>query len=168
MREQIRITVPGALRAEIDAIRERFNPELVPHNPAHATIVYHDELGDPALLRERLAAAVAAAEPFELEIGGARRFRGAQGAYLAVTDPTGAVERLRRALLAPPGAPRTRLMLHVTLLHPAFGHRLEEAWPAFEPLRFDRRFRVESLELMTGSREGISTSSHPFGARAAG
>jgi hypothetical protein len=163
LREQIRITVPGALRAEIDAIRERFNPELVPHNPAHATIVYHDELADPLLLRERLAAAVVGAEPFELEIGGARRFRGAQGAYLAVTDPSGAVEKLRSAILAPPSTPRTRLVLHVTLLHPRFGHRLDEAWPAFEPLRFDRRFRVESLELMSGSREGLTTSSHPFG-----
>ncbi|HVH07467.1 MAG TPA: 2'-5' RNA ligase family protein [Myxococcota bacterium] len=162
MREQIRITVPGGLRAEIDAIRERFNPELVRNNPAHATIVYHDELADPALLRERLAAAVAETEPFELEVGGARRFRQATGAYLAVTDPTGAVERLRRAILAPPSTPRTRLMLHVTLLHPAFGHRLEEAWPAFAPLRFDRRFRVDVLDLMSGSREGLSTSSHPF------
>jgi 2'-5' RNA ligase len=163
-REQIRITVPGALRAEIDAIRARFNPELVPHNPAHATIVYHDELADPALLRERLAEAVARTAPFELEIGGARRFRGAEGAYLAVTDPSGAVEKLRRAILAPPSTPRTRLVLHVTLLHPRFGHRLEEAWPAFEPLRFDRRFRVESLELMSGSREGLTTSSHSFAA----
>jgi 2'-5' RNA ligase len=162
-REQIRITVPGALRAEIDAIRERINPELVPSNPAHATIVYHDEIADPVLLRERVAAAAAALDPFELEIGGVLRFRPpAQGAYLAVADASGAVERLRSAILAPPSTPRKRVALHVTLLHPAFGSRLESAWPELEPLRFDRRFRVASLELISGDRKSLSFESFPL------
>jgi hypothetical protein len=163
VREQIRITLPGALRAEVDAIRERINPELVRRNPAHATIVYHDELADPGLLRERVAAAAADLDPFELELGATRRFRPpAIGAYLSVTDATGAVEKLRRAILAPPSTPRRSLTLHVTLLHPAFGGRLEEAWPELEALRFDRRFRVASLDLISGDREGLAFASYPL------
>ena len=77
----------------------------------------------------------AATPPFELVLEGARQFRApAPGAYLAVSDPGCAVERLRRAVLAPPFAPRKRLVLHVTLLHPAFSERLPSAWPELEPL----------------------------------
>jgi hypothetical protein len=163
VREQIRITLPGALRAEVDAIRERVNPEMVPQNPAHATIVYHDEIDDPALLRERVAAAAAAVDPFDLELGAACRFRPpAQGAYLSVVDASGAVATLRRAILAPPSTPRRHLKLHVTLLHPRFGSRLEHVWPELEPLCFERRFRVASLELISGNREGLAFSSYPL------
>jgi 2'-5' RNA ligase len=163
LREQIRITVPDALGAEVDAIRERINPELVRGNPAHATIVYHDELDDPGLLRERVAAAAAAQGPFDLELGAAQRFRPpALGAYLGVTDAAGIVARLREAILAPPATPRRRFMPHVTLLHPAFGSRLEAAWPGLEPLRFDRRFRVASIELISGNRETLTISSWPL------
>ncbi len=164
IREQVRITLPGALRGEVDAIRARWNPELVPRNPAHATVIYHDEAQEPALLRLRLALAVAALEPFELVLEGARRFRTpAQGAYLALSDPSGAVARLRRAVLGPPFTPRARLTLHVTLLHPAFGARLAEAWPDLEPLRFGRRFRVDGLDLMSGNRERLTYAPYPLG-----
>jgi len=163
LREQVRITLPRAVGAEVDALRERFNPELVPGNPAHATIVYHDEIDDLALLRERVAAAAAALGPFELELGAARCFQPpARGAYLAVCDASSVVQTLRRVILAPPSTPRTRLALHVTLLHPAFGRRLEEAWPELESLRFERRFRVTSLELISGNRDAITIASYPL------
>lgn len=164
LREQVRITLPGALREEVDAIRGRWNASLVPGNPAHATIVYHDEADDPVLLRKRLAEAAARIAPFELEIGAARRFRApAVGVYLAASDPSGTVDRLRSAVLAPPFTPRRRLTLHVTLLHPAFGSRLDAAWPELEPLRLDRRFVVEGLELLSGNRHHLGITPFPFG-----
>lgn len=169
VREQVRITLPGALREEVDAIRARWNPELVPGNPAHATVVYHDEAEHPALLRERLAAAVAELAPFELVLGSAQRFRPpAEGVYLAVSDPAGAVERLRRAVLAPPFTPRARLVLHVTLIHPAFGERAGAAWPELAALRFGCRFPVEGLELISGDRRGLETTGFPLRISAAG
>jgi 2'-5' RNA ligase len=163
VREQVRITLPGALREEVDRIRERWNPERAARNPAHATVVYHDEAPDPALLRARLAEAAAGLGPFELVLGGARRFRPpARGAYLAVADPSGAVERLRRAVLAPPFTPRGRLTLHVTLIHPDFGERAEAAWPELLALRFERSFRVERFELISGNRQGVETLRYPL------
>jgi 2'-5' RNA ligase len=163
-REQVRITLTGALRDEVDSIRRRWTPELVPRNPAHATVIYHDEADDPALLRERLAAAAASIEPFELVLEGARRFRApALGAYLAVSDPGDAVERLRGSVLAPPFAPRKRVTLHVTLVHPAFSDRLPQAWPELEPLQFGRPFRVDRVELISGDRAGVSVTSFALG-----
>jgi len=162
-REQVRATLPGALRHEIDAIRTRWNPELVPGNPAHATLVYHDEATHPARLRERLHEVVASCGPFELEIGGVRRFRMPPGGvYLQVADPSGAVEHIRRRVLEPPFTPRRYFALHVTLLHPRFAERLEAAWRELEPLRVDRRFRVEGLDLLSGGRDGLSYASFPF------
>jgi hypothetical protein len=72
------------------------------------------------------------------------------------------VARLREAILAPPSNPRRRFRPHVTLLHPAFGSRLEAVWPELEPLRFDRSFRVASLELISGNREALTLSSWPL------
>lgn len=157
VREQVRVTLPGGLRDQIDAIRSRWNPELVPGNPAHATVVYHDEAAHPARLRERLREVVASCGPFELAIGGARQFRMPPGGvYLEVFDPSGAVERIRRSVLEPPFTPRRHFALHVTLLHPRFAERLDAAWRELEPLRIDRRFRVEGLDLISGGSDGVS------------
>jgi hypothetical protein len=163
LREQVRITLPVGLREEVDAIRARWNPELVAGNPAHATVIYHDEATEPGLLRERLAAAAADLAPFEVVLGGARRFRTpAEGAYVELSDPTGAVARLRRAVLGPPFTPRGGLTLHVTLLHPRFGERLPAAWPELEALRFGRAFRVDGLDLLSGSRAGLRYEAYPL------
>jgi hypothetical protein len=54
VRVQARVTLPEALRARIDAVRMRWNPEVAAGNPAHFTIIYHDEAPDPAVLRARL------------------------------------------------------------------------------------------------------------------
>lgn len=158
--------MPDPLREEVDAIRRRFTPELVVGNPAHATLVYHDEADDPSLLRERLAEATAAELPFELVLEGVRRFRApAVGAYLSVRDPSGTVDRLRGRLLAPPFVPRRRLTLHVTLVHPAFAERLPAAWSWLSTLHFGRSFRVEALDLMSGDRSGVRFHSFALGAR---
>jgi hypothetical protein len=98
---------------------------------------------------------------------GVRRFRApAVGAYLAVSDPSGAVERLRGRLLAPPFVPRRRLTLHVTLVHPRYAERLPAAWPALATLHFGRSFRVETLDLMSGDRSGVRFHSFALGAGA--
>jgi 2'-5' RNA ligase len=163
VREQVRVTLPGALRDEVDAIRARWNPELVSGNPAHATVVYHDEATHPARLRERLHELVTGCGAFELEIGGSRRFRlPPGGVYLEVSDPSGAVDRIRRKVLEPPFAPRRHFALHVTLLHPRFASRLDAAWRELAALRLDRRFRVDGLDLMSGGRDGVSFAAFPF------
>jgi 2'-5' RNA ligase len=158
VRVQARITLPEALRAPIDALRMRWNPEAATDNPAHATLVYHDEATDPELLRARLEAVCETTAPFRVELGGAAEFRHpARGAFLKLADPSDAVRSLRRRLLAPPFEARTRFGLHVTLLHPAQGERLAEAWPAFAALERPGAFVVESIELIGGAGRAIET-----------
>jgi hypothetical protein len=158
LRVQARITLPEDARRIVDAARLRWNPELATGNPAHVTVVYHDEVPDPGALRERLADASRAIGAFDLVVGAPQRFAAPlRGAFLAVSDPAGAVERLRARVLVPPFAARARFGLHVTLLHPAQGERLAAAWPAFAALEPPGAFRVRAIELITGSGAATGT-----------
>jgi 2'-5' RNA ligase len=149
MKFQVRITLPADLRAPIDAVREKWNPERAAGNPAHATIAYHDEAPDLERLAARLEQAAAQTAPFFLELGPPARFADPiGGAYLTLTDPTGAVRSLRQRLLAPPFAPRSRFGLHVTLLHPDQGERIEQAWPELARISHSGAFRVTALQLV--------------------
>lgn len=151
MRIQARITLPAPLRDPIDALRMRWNPEVATGNPAHLTIVYHDEAPDEDLLQARLAAACRVATPFRLVLGGVERFAEPDaGAFLAVSDPEGGVARLRCAVLVPPFTARARFGLHVTLLHPAHGHRLEDAWPALSELGGAAEFVADRVDVIAG------------------
>ena len=158
MRVQVRITLPEALRAPIDALRMRWNPEVAAGNPAHATLIYHDEAPDPELLQLRLEAACEITAPFRVELGRAAEFRHpAAGAFLKLADPTEAVRSLRRQVLEAPFQARARFGLHVTLLHPAQGARLAEAWPTFAAIESPGPFLVESIDLIAGAGREILT-----------
>lgn len=146
---QARITLPPDARRAIDQLRARWNPERAAGNPAHVTVAYDDEAPEAALLIERVRAAAARTAPFRLELGAAARFPPpSPGAFLAVTDPTGAVEAIRQVLLAPPFARRERFGLHVTLLHPDQGMRLEAAWPDVTRLSPPGAFLVTQLDVV--------------------
>lgn len=157
-RVQARITLPDAARRALDAARMRWNPEVATGNPAHLTVVYHDEAPDVPLLRERLAEAVREVEPFELVVGAPHRFSPpAAGAFLAVSDPSGGVARLRERVLRPPFRARERFGLHVTLLHPAQGERLAAAWPELSALASPGAFAVRVIELISGAGPATAT-----------
>jgi 2'-5' RNA ligase len=158
VRVQARITLPEALRAPIEALRMRWNPEVATGNPAHATLVYHDEATDAELLRSRLETACETLAPFRVELGPATEFRHpARGAFLKLADPSGAVRVLRQRILGPPFRARERFGLHVTLLHPAQGDRLAEAWPSFASFQGPGAFLVESIDLIGGAGRAIQT-----------
>jgi len=156
VRVQARITLPPHIRRGIDSLRAKWNPERAAGNPAHLTIVYHDEAPDLRLLAERLRLAAAEVAPFRLVIGSAARFpEPVRGAYLAVEDPTSTVGAVRDILLAPPFTRRSRFGLHVTLLHPDQGDRLEDAWPELSPLTDAGSFEVSELQLVGPANETL-------------
>lgn len=149
MKIQARITLPTKVRQEIDRLRLTWNPERAAGNAAHVTVTYHDEAPDADLLAERLRFAAAQTSPFRLIIGEAAKFpKPASGAFLSVADPTGGVASIRKTVLAPPFACRQRFGLHITLLHPDQGERLQTAWPAFVGLATVGSFEVEELEMI--------------------
>ena len=150
-RVQLRITLPAALRATIDDARLRWTPEIATNNPAHLTLIYHDEAPDVARLSARLAHACTEQRPFVLQLGAVRQFAPPDaGAFLEVADPQGGVRRLRELVLAPPFTSRSRFGLHVTVLHPAYGARLAEAWPSLLQLAHAGTFTADRVELIAG------------------
>jgi 2'-5' RNA ligase len=154
VRIQARIELSADLRAGIDPLRERWNPERARGNPAHVTLVYHDEAPSRELLQGRLRAAASRRPPFELRVGPPRRFEPpVQGAFLEVTDPEAVVGRLRAEVLTAPFRPRRRFGLHVTLLHPDQGRRIEAAWPQLSRLPPPGAMRVREILLVGPANE---------------
>lgn len=152
MRARARITLPASLGHGIDAVRLRWNPEVATGNPAHVTAVYDDEAPDLSTLQDRLAEVCRSLSPFELSVGRAWPFPSpAGGVFLEVADPDGGVERIRHFVLRPPFRARSHFGLHVTLLHPDQGERMEAAWPSLADLRAPGTFTVRSIDLVSGS-----------------
>jgi hypothetical protein len=101
------------------------------------------------LLVERVRRAATQIRRFRLAVGAAARFPPpVVGAFLPVADLTGGVATIRDVLLAPPFTRRGRFGLHVTLLHPDQGVRLEAAWPAFAGLPPVGEFAVTELQVV--------------------
>ena len=148
-RVQARIELSPSLRAAVEPYRRRWNPERAAGNPAHVTVVYHDEAPSSALLRQRLAAVAGTLGAFEIVVGAPRPFAApVDGVLLEVGDPSGAIARLREQLLSPPFRPRARYGPHVTLLHPEQGHRMREAWPELSRAPAPGPMRVTELVLV--------------------
>jgi 2'-5' RNA ligase len=146
---QARIVLPPELGQEIDRVRIAWNPERATGNPAHITVAYHDEAPDASLLIERVRQAASQVPRFRLVVGAVTRFLPPVcGAFLTVADPTGQVDAVRNAILSPPFCQRKRFGLHVTLLHPDQGERLEAAWPSLLELPTSGEFEVAEIEVV--------------------
>jgi hypothetical protein len=154
-RIQVRIVPPITVRASIEAMRMKWNPERAKISPAHITIAYHDEATDVGLVVERLRSIAKGTPAFELVLGRVSRFvQPIRGAYVEVDDPTDSVAAVRRSLLAHPFATRNRFGLHMTVLHPDQGERLEDAWPELASHSGGGRFMVTQFEVI-GSHDQL-------------
>jgi hypothetical protein len=157
-RVQLRATLPDRLLKILDPVRLRWDPRRARGNPAHATIVYHDEVQSAAEMTARVRAASVACAPFTLVLGRAERFTlPDRGAYLRVDDPGNAVAAFRARALGPPSSPRTRYGLHVTLLHPASGERLDDAWDELAAIASLGPFEVRELQMVNEHNAVLAT-----------
>jgi 2'-5' RNA ligase len=154
---KIQARIPEEMQRKVNPIREKWNPERAAGNPAHVTILYHDEAPDVAILEKRLRAAVLDLAPFVLVVGTPERFREpARGVFLRVSDPTDAISSIRQSVLRPPFVPRPGFGLHVTILHPAQGTRLEDAWHDIAGIPRPGAFDVSSLQLVGSSNDTMA------------
>lgn len=161
-RTQVRITIPEPLRAAIEPVRMKWNPEKAAGNPLHVTIIYHDEAPDLDLLLTRLGTAITDLHPFAIDLGPARRFPPPdQGAFLSVTDPSGSVATLRQRVLTPPFTTRSRFGLHATILHPSRGDRLAAAWPEIAAIPPLGRTLITQLHVIDDHNHVITTFTLP-------
>ena len=158
VREQVRITLPEQLRQRVEPIRRQWDPDRAAHNPAHVTVIYHDEADDPGLLRARLRTVTESWPRFALRLGAARVFGvPSRGIYLETDDCEQGTRRPRDAVLGPPFRPRGDFVSHVTLLHPERGARGDEAWQRLCDWRIDASFAVEAFEIIQGEKGAART-----------
>jgi mutator protein MutT len=131
-RHHLTLLVPdGAVRARVEPWRTRWDPRMAARVPAHVSLVYPEEVTDFDLLLRRAEAATGGFASFPLDARGVAQADSEEGVgvFVGVTDRTGAIERLRDELLAPPfrslGFP-----LHVTIVHPRTSDRGDAAFAA--------------------------------------
>lgn len=160
VRFQARITLPQAMREKIDPLRLQWNPQQAQGNPAHITIIYHDEAPDLNLLLDRLKEFTSACKPFPIELGAAQQFPAPDcGAFLSVTDSTQSIQALRQNVLAAPFTQRSRFGLHTTMLHPKHGEHLRTAWPAICSLPSLGQFVANEVQVVDYRNETVAVFS---------
>ncbi len=113
--------------------------------PLHLTLAYPEEMVDEPLAVERLVDAARHVGPFDVELGEVWSDDGGRGGvFVAVGDPSGALEELRDAVLLPPmrwsGWP-----FHVTVAHPRTSPDPVACASALLGSRVDGRLRVDAV-----------------------
>ncbi len=68
-RHHVTAFVDPAVSEPVEELRRRWDPQMARQIAAHVTVVYPEEIPDPASLEERAAAAAATTTPFDLESG---------------------------------------------------------------------------------------------------
>jgi len=108
---------------------------------AHVTVVYPEEIPDPASLQQRAAAAAAATAPFDLHTGPAF-YHGSpsRGVFLQVHDPDGGLRAFRAAVVPPSNA--ISFTPHITIVHPRTSTLGEQAWAELAACRLSIQFTV--------------------------
>ena len=154
-RRAVVLFVPQPVAAVIDDVRRRWDPVMLGRIDAHVTLVHdivHDIVDVDAADR-CVQEAAAATAPFEVTLTTARCWsRAANGVYLDIDDPTGAIEALHAQLsaLESPAWARAGFHPHVTLVH---GRTVdpdlaEPAWSALCDATFGWTVRLSTLDVI--------------------
>jgi 2'-5' RNA ligase len=154
-RRAVVLFVPQPVAGLIDDIRQRWDPVMLGRIDAHVTLV-HDIVLDAVDVdaAEPLVQEVAAEiGPFDVTLTTARCWtRAANGVYLDVDDPTGAIEALhdRLSALESPAWARAGFRPHATLVH---GRTVdpdlsEPAWAALCDAPFGWTVRLGTLDVI--------------------
>lgn len=134
--------------AEIETLRQQFNPRQAELIPAHVTLCREDEVADWDLLRKRASGLC----PFELRLEFGQAVRSGDLVYLPVVNGEAEFQKLRGDLLG--HRPRNHEP-HITVIHPRNGRctdrDFEEIHRRASPfVHVFRRIRV--IEQTSGGR----------------
>jgi 2'-5' RNA ligase len=145
-RHHVTAFVDLAVSEPVEELRRRWDPQMARQIAAHVTVVYPEEIPDPASLEEQAAAAAAATAPFDLETG-STFYDGSPsgGVFLQVHDLDGGL-RAFRAAAVPPG--RTiSFPPHITIVHPRTSGLGEQAWAELAACSLSIRFTVTCVAI---------------------
>jgi 2'-5' RNA ligase len=140
-RHHVTAFLTGTATTEVERLRRKWDPEMARQIAAHVTLVYPEEVADPAELAALAASVAADLAPFRLRFGAAIHTGSpADGVFLRVDDVDGgiaafraAVARRKRAIDFPP---------HITIVHPRTSALGAEAWAEVAKVRIDAQCTV--------------------------
>ena len=143
-RRQLTAFLPAPDADSVNVVRARWDPETAARISAHITVV-HD------LRREHLErlGAVMSSDAIAVRLGDARCWGEPEGGIsVTVTDPVGALARVRRVLGV---VDRVGLAYepHVTLIHPATALDVDAAWDAVRSMTFDVPLTIDTLHVIS-------------------
>ena len=130
----------------IEELRRAWDPDMARQIAAHVTLIYPEEIPDPAELTARTARAAASTAPFTIAIGSPFYAGSAgEGVFFHVSDPGDGIGRFRA--IAVPDARVTGFPPHVTIVHPRTSRRGEQAWAELATMQLDARFVITRVTI---------------------
>ncbi|HEX4493493.1 MAG TPA: NUDIX domain-containing protein [Acidimicrobiia bacterium] len=134
------------VRADVEAVRRRWDPVMAAQIAAHVSVAYPSGGGDVDDLTARVAEVAPRHAPFVLELGAVVNDGDpALGIFVAVRDVEGGLARLRDGIADDGG--RADVPPHVTLVHPRTSGLGVVAWSEVRALDLTGRFVVRSIAI---------------------
>lgn len=145
-RHHVTAFVDPAVSEPVEPLRRRWDPQMAGQIAAHLTVVYPEEVPDPASLQERAAAAAATMAPFDLQTGPTFYHESpSSGVFLQVHDLDGGLRAFRTAVVPPGNA--ISFPPHITIVHPRTSALGEQAWAELATCSVSIRFTVTRVAI---------------------
>jgi 2'-5' RNA ligase len=130
----------------VEEVRRVWDPVMAQQIAAHITLIYPEEIADPAELIARAIRAAASTPPFSISVGvPIHAGNPADGVFLRVGDMAGGIRRFREA--AVPAGHAIGFPPHVTIVHPRTSRHGEQAWNELAGLHVDARFTITEVAI---------------------
>jgi 2'-5' RNA ligase len=130
----------------LEELRRTWDPGMARQIAAHITLIYPEEIADPAELVERTRRAADRIAPFTIAAG--RPFHPgspADGVFLHVIDPDDGIGRFRAAAI--PQGQAIGFPPHITIVHPRTSRRGQRAWAELAQVRLDASFTIGEVAI---------------------
>ena len=130
----------------VEELRSRWDPQMASQIAAHITLIYPEEIPDPAELDELAEIAAASTRPFSITLGPAFYVGSpADGVFFRVHDIDGGIGSFRARTVPPARA--IDFPPHVTIVHPRTSCLGKQAWQALAAIQLEAQFTVTHLAI---------------------
>jgi 2'-5' RNA ligase superfamily len=128
----------------MEELRRTWDPEMARQIAAHVTLIYPEEIADPALLTAQAAHAADHTGPFTIMVEAPFHSGSpADGIFMHVSDPDQGIARFRATAM--PADHAIDFPAHITLVHPRTSSRGMRAWADLADVRFDARITIAEV-----------------------
>jgi 2'-5' RNA ligase len=140
----------------VEELRSRWDPLMAQLIAAHVTLIYSEEIPDPAQLEQLAAIAAASTPPFTIALGPAFYVGSpADGVFFHVHDPEGGIGSFRARTV--PAGQVIDFPPHVTIVHPRTSRLGEQAWNDLATARVAARFILTQVAVTASSGDRWQT-----------